>query len=67
MFIEFSSLPIPLGQAGPEWILITGPVLIGYLKRLKPVFGRNRPFSRAPKFLGSAASTSAEADNGAML
>jgi len=33
MFIGLSSLPIRLGLAGPEWILITGAFLVGYLKR----------------------------------
>jgi len=33
MFVGFSSLPIHLGLAGPEWILITGAFLVGYLKR----------------------------------
>jgi fusaric acid resistance family protein len=33
MFVGLSSLPIRLGLAGPEWILITGAFLVGYLKR----------------------------------
>ena len=33
MFVGLSSLPIRLGRAGPEWILITGAFLVGYLKR----------------------------------
>lgn len=33
MFVGLSSIPIRLGLAGPEWILITGAFLVGYLKR----------------------------------
>jgi len=33
MFVGLFSLPIRLGLAGPEWILITGAFLVGYLKR----------------------------------
>ncbi len=33
MFVGLSSLPIRLGQGSPEWILITGAFLVGYLKR----------------------------------
>ena len=33
MFVGLSSLPIRLGLAGPEWILITGAFLVGYLRR----------------------------------
>ncbi|MGB9432565.1 MAG: FUSC family protein [Candidatus Acidiferrum sp.] len=33
MFVGLSSIPIRFGQAGPEWILITGAFLVGYLKR----------------------------------
>jgi hypothetical protein len=33
MFVGLSSLPIRVGLAGPEWILITGAFLVGYLKR----------------------------------
>ncbi len=33
MFVGLSSLPIHLGLAGPEWVLITGAFLVGYLKR----------------------------------
>jgi hypothetical protein len=32
MFVGFSSISVP-GRAGPEWILITGAFLVGYLKR----------------------------------
>jgi len=34
LFVGMSSIPIRLGLAGPEWILITGAFLVGYLKRL---------------------------------
>lgn len=33
MFVGLSSLPIRLGLAGPEWILIIGAFFVGYLKR----------------------------------
>ncbi len=33
MFVGLSSIPTRLGLAGPEWILITGAFLVGYLKR----------------------------------
>ncbi len=33
MFVGLTSLPVRLGLAGPEWILITGAFLVGYLKR----------------------------------
>jgi len=33
IFVGLSSIPIRLGLAGPEWILITGAFFVGYLKR----------------------------------
>ena len=33
IFVALSSIPIRLRLAGPEWILITGAFLVGYLKR----------------------------------
>ncbi|MGA7410277.1 MAG: FUSC family protein, partial [Bryobacteraceae bacterium] len=33
MYVGLSSIPLRLGLAGPEWVLITGAFLVGYLKR----------------------------------
>ncbi len=50
MFVGLSSIPIRLGLAGPEWILITGAFLVGYLKR----FWNPRCGGRLPNLYRSA-------------